>query len=71
MGPEPPGGAGPGNISAQGRAMDHREAAKAEGGGGGIWEYPPLVAAMEDAGFGDIGVYITRRQNMGAQYIAT
>ena len=26
---------------------------------------------MEEAGFGDIGVYITRSQNTVAQYIAT
>ena len=37
----------------------------------GIWEYPPLVAAIEEAGFEDIGVYITRRQNTVLQYIAT
>ena len=38
--------------------------------GEGRWEYPPLVAATEEAGFEEIGVYITRRQNMVAQYIA-
>ena len=39
--------------------------------GEGRWKYPPLAAAMEEAGFGEIGVYITRRQNMVAQYIST
>ena len=38
-----------------------------EGGGG----YPPLVAAMAEAGFEEMGVYIKKRQNMVAQYIAT
>ena len=38
--------------------------------GEGIWEYPPLAAAMEEAGFEEIGVYITRRQNTVSQYIA-
>ena len=36
----------------------------------GIWEYPLLAAAMEEAGFEDIGFYITRKQNTVAQYIA-
>ena len=35
------------------------------------WEYPPLEAAMEEAGFKEIEVYITRRKNTVAQYIAT
>ena len=39
--------------------------------GEGRWEYPWLAAAMEEAGFEEIGVYITRRQNKFAQYIAT
>ena len=39
--------------------------------GEGIWEYPPLVAAMAEAGFKEIGVYVTRRHNMAAQYIVT
>ena len=38
---------------------------------GGRWEYPLLAAAMEEASFEEIGVYITRRQNTFAQYIAT
>ena len=46
---------------------DQQEAAKA---GGGIQKYPPLAAAMEEASFKDIGVYITRRQKTVAQYIA-
>ena len=37
----------------------------------GRWEYPPLAAAMEEAGFEEIELYITRRQNTVAQYIAT
>ena len=39
--------------------------------GGGIWDYPPLAAAMTEAGFEDIGTYVTRRQKTVAQYIAT
>ena len=34
------------------------------------WECPPLVSALEDSGLEEIGVYITRRHNMVAQYIA-
>ena len=33
VGPDPPYGAGPGKLPAQGRATAHREATKAEGGG--------------------------------------
>ena len=33
------------------------------------WEYPQLVAVLEEAGFEEIGVYILKRQNMVAQYI--
>ena len=33
--------------------------------------YPPIGAAMTTVGMDDIGVYITRRQNTVAQYIAT
>ena len=36
----------------------------------GIWEYPPLEAAMEEAGFKEIRVYITRKKNTVAQYIS-
>ena len=39
--------------------------------GGGRWEYPPLAAVMEEAGFEEIGVYIIRSQNTFAQYITT
>ena len=39
--------------------------------GEGRWEYPPPEAATEEAVFEDIGVYITMRQNMVAQYIVT
>ena len=37
----------------------------------GRWDYPLLTAAMLEAGFEDIGVYVMRRWNMVAQYIAT
>ena len=37
----------------------------------GGWDYPPLVTAMEEAFFEEIGVYILKRQNKFAQYIAT
>ena len=36
MGPDPPGGAVPDNILAQGRAMSRQEVVEAEGGGGGV-----------------------------------
>ena len=39
--------------------------------GDGIWDYPPLAAAMAEAGFEEIGVNVTRRQNTFAQYLAT
>ena len=35
------------------------------------WDHPPLAAAMTEAGFEDIGTYVTRRQNTVAQYIVT
>ena len=38
--------------------------------GGGVWEYPSLEEVMVEAGFEGIGTYVTRRQNMVAQYIA-
>ena len=34
-------------------------------------EYPPMVAAMEEAGFENIGEYILKSHNMVAQYIST
>ena len=37
----------------------------------GVWVYPPLEAAMEEEGFEEIGVYIKKRQNTAAKYIAT
>ena len=39
--------------------------------GEGRREYPPLMEAMNKVGFEYIRVYITRRQNTVAQYIAT
>ena len=39
--------------------------------GYGIWEYPSLEGKMVELVFEGIGTYITRRQNMVAQYIAT
>ena len=38
--------------------------------GEGRWEYPTQVAAIEEAGFEDIWVYMTRAHNMVVQYIA-
>ena len=35
------------------------------------WYYPLLAVAMAETGFKDIRVYVTRRQNKVAQYIAT
>ena len=43
----------------------------AVGGVGGIGNIPPLAAAMAEAGFKDIGVYVTRSHNTFVQYIAT
>ena len=42
-----------------------------EGQRDGIWVYPPIGAALETVGLDEIGVYIPRRQNTVAQYIAT
>ena len=39
--------------------------------GDGIWEYPPLVEAMGEAGFEEIRKLVTRRQNTFTQCIAT
>ena len=33
----------------------------------GGWKYPPLVVAMEEVGFEEIGDYILKKQNMVAQ----
>ena len=38
--------------------------------GCGNWYYPLLAAAIAEASFKEIGTYVTRRQNMVAQYIA-
>ena len=35
----------------------------------GSWYYPPLAEAMAEAGFEEIGKYVTRSQNTVAQYI--
>ena len=61
------------------RALDsfqHRVARRLTGRqprrrGYGSWSYPPLEEAMGEAGFEGIMKYITRRQNMVAQYIPT
>ena len=37
----------------------------------GMWVYPPIGAALEMVVPEEIGVYIARRQNTAAQYIAT
>ena len=37
----------------------------------GIWDYPPLAEALEEAGLEGIRKLLTRRQNTVAQYIAT
>ena len=37
----------------------------------GTWVYTPIGAALEMVGVEEIGVYISRLQNMVAQYIAT
>ena len=36
----------------------------------GTWVYLPIRVALEMVGLEDTGVYIARRQNMAAQYIA-
>ena len=36
----------------------------------GTWLYPPIGAALTMVGLEEIGVYISRRQNTVAQYIA-
>ena len=38
---------------------------------GGTWLYPPIGVVLKMVGLEEIGVYIARRQNMVAQYIAT
>ena len=50
------------------RRITGRQPRKRNEGG---WEYPPLAAEMEEAGFEYIGVYILKSQNTIAQYIAT
>ena len=37
----------------------------------GAWLYPPIGAELETMEIDDIGVYISIRQNMFAQYIET
>ena len=67
-GAEPPHWTGPGEFSSQGCAADHEETAKVTEEGG--TEYPPLTVAMEEVVFEDITVYILKRQETVAQYIA-
>ena len=35
----------------------------------GIWEYPPLEAAIQGAGFEEVEAYVPMRYNMVSQYI--
>ena len=37
----------------------------------GSWDHPMLAEEMAEAGFEDIGTYVTRRQHTVAQYIVT
>ena len=46
VGPDPPSGEGPGQISTQGQAVDHRETAEAAGGG---------ELGLPSAGDGNVG----------------
>ena len=39
--------------------------------GDGSWDYPLLAAVMEEAGFEEIGAYVTRRKNAFTKYIMT
>ena len=50
------------------RRITGRQPKRREYGG---WEYPPLVAAIEEASFEEIGYYILKRQKMVAKYIST
>ena len=59
VGPDPPDGAGPEQISAQGHTTAHCKSAE-EAGGWGSWGYTLLAAAMAVSGFKDIGAYVTR-----------
>ena len=57
-------------------SLQHRVARRLNGRqlrrrGSGSWEYPSLEEALVETIFEGIGKYITRRQNMVAQYIAT
>ena len=54
----------------------HRAVRRMEGMGpkrqwDGTWVDPTIGAALENVGLDEIRVYIVRRQNMVAQYIAT
>ena len=39
--------------------------------GDGSWDYPTMAAAIAEAVFEEIGVYVTRRKNTVEKYIAT
>ena len=71
-GPDPLDGEGPEQLSAQGRATDHHETSKAAGGGGGgggnILRWRQRWRKRDSK---SSGVYLMRRQNRVAQYIAT
>ena len=69
MGDDPPFGPGPGGFLASGGLTDHREESpEALEQQTGL--PPPLYEAMWEAGFEVVEVYVLRRQNMVAQYIA-
>ena len=49
-------------------SFQHRFALRLTGrqprrGGSGSWKYTPLAAVIVEAGFEEIGTYVTRRQN--------
>ena len=37
----------------------------------GIWRYPRLAEAMEEAGLQDVDTYVSRRYNTATQFIST
>ena len=58
-------------ISFQHRVSQRLTGIQTRRWGEGSWEYPLLAVEMAGAGFEEIGVYVTRRQNTIAQYIET